>query len=65
MDKKKVAAAVGGVMRYMADQEIAAPPAPAPVPVAVNLWGLAGRQQIMMMRNLLQMRLGQGLSPRR
>jgi len=61
MDRKKLAAAVGGVMEYLKEREPACAPAvPAPAATAVNLWGLSGRQQIMMMGNLLQMRLGTG-----
>jgi len=29
---------------------------PAPAPVAINLWGLSGRQAMMQMRNQMQMR---------
>ncbi len=68
MDKKKVAAAVGGVMQYLKTEEEAlaaaqmAAQAPQPAP-ALNLWGLSGRQASMQMRSLMQMRAfaGSGL----
>ncbi|ACL05468.1 conserved hypothetical protein [Desulfatibacillum aliphaticivorans] len=57
MDKKKVAAAIGGVMQYLkTEEEALAAAAQAPKPERVNYWGMAGRQASMQMRTLMQMR---------
>ncbi|MBI9074681.1 MAG: hypothetical protein JEZ02_04645 [Desulfatibacillum sp.] len=57
MDKKKIAAAIGGVMQYLKTEEEARACAPqAPQHEKPNLWGLSGRQASMQMRNLMQMR---------
>ncbi len=56
MDKKKVAAAVGGVMEYLKAEEQAQAVAQVPAPPALNLWGLSGRQASMQLRTLMQMR---------
>ena len=62
-DQKKMAAAVGAVMAYIKSEEEAlcmqaaagAPAAAVPAP-ALNLWGVSGRQDMMQMRNLMQMK---------
>jgi hypothetical protein len=63
---KKAAAALAAVTQYiqseeemvaaqaMADRQAAQPPAAGAV--SVNLWGLNGRQAMMQMRNLMQLR---------
>ena len=62
--KKKVTAAVAAVLQYLAEAEGAIaqpavaeaprlPAGPGPLP----LWGLAGRQDAMLLRNLWQRRL--------
>ncbi|MFY9707725.1 MAG: hypothetical protein WBV95_09195 [Desulfobacterales bacterium] len=63
---KKMAAAIAAVMNYIESEEemlVAQAAAgrggmqpPAPAPVAINLWGLSGRQAMMQMRNQMQMR---------
>jgi hypothetical protein len=60
---KKRAAAVAAVMNYIKSEEelVAAQAAsgagpPAAGPVSVNLWGVSGRQAMMQMRNLMQLR---------
>jgi hypothetical protein len=56
MEKKKVAAATGAVMALLrAEEERAAMGAGM-----VNVWGLSGRQEIMRMRSMLQMRVFRG-----
>ena len=66
-DQNKMAAAVGAVMAYIKSEEeavcmqaaaagaaqAAAVAAPAP---PMNLWGASGRQDMMQMRNLMQMK---------
>jgi hypothetical protein len=64
--EKKKAAALAAVMHYIRSEEemVLAQAAagrsgtqpPAPAPVAINLWGLSGRQAMMQMRNQMQMR---------
>ena len=64
--EKKKAAAIAAVMNYIESEEemVVAKAAagrggvqpPAPAPVAINLWGLSGRQAMMQMRNQMQMR---------
>jgi len=64
--EKKKAAAIAAVMNYIESEEemVVAQAAagrggvqpPAPAPVAINLWGLSGRQAMMQMRNQMQMR---------
>ena len=65
MDKDpKTIAAVAAVMRYIRDQEdaiaasaAAAAPEPAVRPMApVNIWGISGRQGIMDLRSMMQMK---------
>jgi hypothetical protein len=67
-NKKKVAAAIAGVMNYITTEEEAiciesmaaraeAAPSVAPgVSAPVRLWGISGRQAQMQMRNMMQMR---------
>ena len=63
---KKMAAAIAAVMNYIKSEEEmilaqaaagrgGVQPAARP-PVAINLWGLSGRQAMMQMRNQMQMR---------
>jgi len=58
VDKKKVAAVMGGVMRYIQEEEAkgaaAAPPAPR---AAQSPWAASGRQETMQMSLLLQLRV--------
>ena len=64
--EKKKAAALAAVMHYIRSEEemVVAQAAagrggvqpPARPPVALNLWGLSGRQAMMQMRNQMQMR---------
>jgi hypothetical protein len=62
--EKKMAAALAAVSAYMQQEQetfaealvaVAAPPAP-PAAVSSNLWGQSGRQSMMAMRNLMQMK---------
>ena len=60
-NKKKIAAAISAVTRYIQQEEeiIYAQPVPAValVPsVKLKLWGISGRQTQMQMRNLMQMK---------
>ncbi|MEI6262422.1 MAG: hypothetical protein WCR46_21295 [Deltaproteobacteria bacterium] len=70
---QKMAAAISAVFGYIRSQEDAAALAmsmdePAAVPVVepsrptspVKLWGVSGRQEMMSMRNLMQLRTFQG-----
>jgi hypothetical protein len=59
---KKIVAAITAVMGYLKTEEeiihqqtLAQAPVTATVPV--NMWGLSGRQAIMQMRNLMQMKI--------
>ncbi|QTA89851.1 hypothetical protein [Desulfonema magnum] len=68
MDKKKMTAAMSAVMSYIQTEEEAAvcmagrgvmPVAeekPCVPEAPLKLWGISGRQAIMQMRNLMQMR---------
>lgn len=56
MDKKKVAAAIGGVMQYLKTEQQALAAVQAGQVQRPNLWGLSGRQDAMQMRTLMQMR---------
>ncbi len=66
MDKKKMTAAMSAVMSYIRTEEEAAvcmagrgfmPEEKPCVPAApLKLWGISGRQTMMQMRNLMQMR---------
>ena len=67
--KKKIVAAVSGVMHYIRTQEEAAMAASmgpqelalgtTPSPPA-NAWGMHGRQAMMQMRGMMQMKVFQG-----
>ncbi|UCH19763.1 MAG: hypothetical protein JSU83_14440 [Deltaproteobacteria bacterium] len=64
---KKIVAAITAVMDYLkTEEEIihqqtlsaqAVAQAPVTAKVPVNMWGLSGRQAIMQMRNLMQMKI--------
>jgi hypothetical protein len=64
--QKKKAAAIAAVMRYLRDEEDAAcamaasgAPAfaqPAAPQAPVNTWGISGRQSMMQLRTLMQMK---------
>ena len=63
--EKKKAAALAAVMNYIKSEEelVSAqamtgrgPGQQAAGPVSINLWGVSGRQAMMQMRNLMQMR---------
>jgi hypothetical protein len=65
MDKsKKTVAAVSAVMLYLAQEQEAiqmslwqqAPAIPAEPPIPSSLWGQSGRQALMQMGHLMQMR---------
>jgi hypothetical protein len=75
-DRNKAAAAIAAVMSYLQSEEEALclqavalsqagpqPPAPAPQAPA-NLWGAGGRQALMQMRTLMQMKSFHTLPPR-
>lgn len=78
MDKKKVVAAMSAVMQYIRTEEevicaaaafskahqVQAAPAPAVPPVSISLWGISGRQTMMQMRNLMQLKAFPGLKVR-
>lgn len=60
---KKIAAAIAAVTAYLKTEEEmiamqAADTARAAsaMPVSVNMWGISGRQAIMQMRNMMQMK---------
>ena len=64
-NKKKIAAAISAVTRYIQQEEeiiYTQPyPAAAPVPsVKLKLWGISGRQAQMQMRNFMQMKAFHG-----
>jgi hypothetical protein len=59
--EKKLAAALAAVSAYIQSEEEALlmPPLAAPTPrlsKTLNLWGLSGRQEIMQMRGVMQMK---------
>lgn len=64
--RQKMAAAISAVFSFIRSEEdalalsITEPPAPetvaASLPVQVKLWGVSGRQDIMSMRTLMQLR---------
>ena len=68
MDKKKKVAAVSAVLQYIKSEEemmmaqaaagagMTAPVAAAPI----NLWGISGRQHMMQMQNMFQLRTFRG-----
>jgi hypothetical protein len=62
--EKKMAAALAAVSAYMQREEenlqrqieaVMAPPKSAPA-VAMNLWGQSGRQSMMQLRNMMQLK---------
>ena len=62
--KKRLAAAVGGVYRYLRSQEeqqlamaAVSQPVSEPALVVAGLWSASGRQAMMEMRRLLQLRV--------
>ena len=55
-DKKKVAAAHAGVYSYIRSEKRAK----TPEKKEFNIWGIAGRMEMMEMRRLLQFRMGTG-----
>ena len=72
LDKKRVAA-IAAVMNYIkSEEEMVAAQAMAgrgagrqpAAPVAINLWGVSGRQEIMQMRSLMQLRSFRGTAHR-
>ncbi len=64
---KKIVAAITAVMGYLKTEEEtihqqamsaqAASQAQVTTKVSINMWGLSGRQAIMQMRNLMQMKI--------
>lgn len=73
MDKqKKIAAAIGAVMSYLkAEEEVGLQPwppvekiRPAHVPVLLKMWGISGRQAMMQIRNMMQMKAFHGMKVR-
>jgi hypothetical protein len=64
-DKRKVAAAIGGVMEYLAQEEAAALAAPSAQAAGLQgLWALSGRRHAMRLRCLMQLRAFCGAGPR-
>ena len=62
-NKKKMAAAITAVMNYMLEEAavvVTAPPQKKPIPATVNMWGISGRQDMMQIRSLMQMRAFKG-----
>ena len=61
MEKKVIAAMVGVLRAYAeaeeAQEEVVAVRAESVPGVTINVWGMAGRQEIMLQRKLWQMRL--------
>ncbi len=68
-DKKKISAAIAGVMAYIRTEEeaicaanmAAALPVAEPAAPPVKLWGISGRQSQMQLRNLMQMKAFHGI----
>jgi hypothetical protein len=64
LNRKKMAAALSAVAAYIkSGEEMAAMQAPAEAPAAPeppapmpSLWGISGRQDMMQMRNMMQMK---------
>lgn len=58
----KMAAALSAVSAYIQQEEeticaqLAATMAPPPPAIQLNMWGMSGRQEMMAMRRLIQMR---------
>jgi len=73
-NNKKVSAAIAAVMQYIKTEEAAVciavasaaqAPAASSLPTApLKMWGVAGRQQMMQMRNLMQMKSFHGFKVR-
>ena len=70
MNEKKKAAAIAAVIDYIKTEEEAimmqaaeAPvePAAAPAVPPAGLWGISGRQEMMQMRNMMQMKAFHGI----
>ena len=68
-ESRKMAAAIAAVFGYIRSQEdammmppLTAPPAVEPPAMAapVKMWGMSGRQEMMSLRNLMQLRTFQG-----
>ena len=61
VNKKKMAAALAAVSLYMQQEEAAmagaAPAVPAPPAIDISHWGQSGRQEMMAMRKLIQLRV--------
>jgi len=67
-DKKKIAAAIAGVLEYLNIEEEAGAPPHTVKPVAnavsrINLWGLSGRQTQMNMRTMVSLKAFHGRRP--
>ena len=64
LDEKKTAAIMAAVGLYIqSEEEAALQPAPAavePPEAPVNLWGMGGRQSMMQLRNLMQLKAFHG-----
>jgi hypothetical protein len=64
---KKLAAALAAVSAYITSQEQAAMPAVPGLPVphpGMNIWAISGRQSMMQMRNLMQLKTFAGFKMR-
>jgi hypothetical protein len=68
---KKLAAALAAVNAYISSEEEAAmqaaqgaAPGMAATPQGMNLWGISGRQSMMQMRNLMQLKTFAGFKMR-
>ncbi len=63
-DEKKLAAIMAAVSLYIQSEEEAAltpaQPAPEPSSAQMNLWGASGRQSMMQLRNLMQLKAFHG-----
>ena len=70
MNEKKKAAALAAVINYIKTEEeaimlqaaqVPEDPAVAPAPAPVNLWGVSGRQDMMQMGNMMQLKAFHGI----
>ncbi len=63
-DERKMAAIMAAVSLYIQSEEEAAltpaPTAPEPPGPQINLWGTGGRQSMMQLRNLMQLKAFHG-----
>jgi len=61
--KKKLAAQIAAIIHFEEENQLALASAAAPCgpPQTIPLWSLAGRQDTMLMRTLLQRRLGRSM----